>query len=100
MAIVLNIVVCTEYENLLFSCKDALDDFMIRREELRQYGQNNQEAMMTLIRLRVVYQAAYSKLIYHFDACELCQHGPTNSTSVSPFRSRTAFSESADVVLP
>ena len=91
MATVPNIVVCTEYENLLFSCKDALDDFMIRREELRQCGQNNQEAMMTLIRLRVVYQAAYSKLIHHFDACELCQHGPkTDSTAAIRFRSRTA----------
>jgi hypothetical protein len=91
MAIVLN-VVCTEYENLLFSCKGALDDFRIRREELGQYGQNNQEAMMTLVRLRAVYQTAYSKLIHHFDGCELCQHGPgkTESEAVIPFRRRTA----------
>jgi hypothetical protein len=92
MAIALNTVVCTEYENLLFSCKDALDDFRIRREELGHYGQNNQEAIMTLVRLRAVYQMAYSKLIRHFDACELCQHGPskTESGAVIPFRSRTA----------
>jgi hypothetical protein len=92
MAIALNTVVCTEYENLLFSCKDALDDFRIRREELGQYGQNNQEAMMTLVRLRAVYQMAYSNLIRHFDACELCQHGPskTESGAVISFRSRTA----------
>src|ERR1700730_15428144 len=38
MAIVLNTVVCIEYENLLFSCKDALDDFRVRREELGKYG--------------------------------------------------------------
>jgi hypothetical protein len=92
MAIVLNIVVCTEYENLLFSCKDALDNFGTRREELGQYGQNNREAMMTLVRLRGVYQTAYSKLIRHFDACELCQHGlkKTESGAVIPLRSRTA----------
>jgi hypothetical protein len=88
MAIVLNIVVCTEYENLLFSCKDALDNFGTRRQELGQYGQNNQEAMMTLVRLRAVYQTAYSRLIHHFDACELCQHEPkkTKSGTVIPFR--------------
>jgi hypothetical protein len=92
MAIVLNTVVCTEYENLLFSCKDALDNFRIRREELGQYGQNNREAMMTLLRLRAAYQTAYSRLIHHFDACELCQHGPKQAESgtVISFRRRTA----------
>jgi hypothetical protein len=92
MAIVLNTVACTEYESLLFSCKDALDNFRIRREELGQYGQNNREAMMTLVKLRAVYQTAYSRLIRHFDACELCHHGPKKaaSTTVIPFRRRTA----------
>ena len=91
MAIVLNTVVCTQYENLLFSCKDALDNFRIMREELGQYGQNNREAMTTLLRLRAAYQTAYSSLIHHFDACELCQHGPkkVESGTVIPFR-RTA----------
>jgi hypothetical protein len=92
MPIALNNVVCTEYENLLFSCKDALDVFRMRREELGHYGQNNQEAIMTLVRLRTAYQRAYSKLIRHFDACELCQHGTnkTESRAVIPFSSRTA----------
>jgi hypothetical protein len=79
-----NTVVCTEYENLLFSCKDALDDFRIRREELRQYGQNNHEAMMSLVRLRAGYQTAYSKLIHHFDSCALCQRRPGDNAQEKP----------------
>jgi len=89
---VLKIVVCPEYEKLLFSCKSAFDNFETRREQLRQYGQNNQEAMMGLVRLRAGYQRAYAKLVHHFDACELCQLGPKHSSTsrVIPFASRTA----------
>jgi hypothetical protein len=65
-----------EYEHLLLTSKTALDDFKKEREELNQYGygQNNNEAMKTLIRLRTDYQEEYSRLIHHFDVCGICQH--------------------------
>ena len=66
--------VCSEYECLLLLSKTAFDDFRIKREELNQYGQNNNEAMKTLIHLRTVCYDAYSRLIHHFDECEVCQY--------------------------
>ena len=66
--------VCPEYECLLLLSKTALDDFARKREELNQYGQNNNETMKCLLRLRAVYQETYSKLMSHFDACEVCQY--------------------------
>jgi hypothetical protein len=66
--------VCPEYECLLLLSKTALDGFARKREELSQYGQNNHEAMKCLLHLRAAYQDSYSKLLHHFDSCQVCQY--------------------------
>jgi hypothetical protein len=90
--------VCMEYEGLLLISKTALDNFKKEREELNEYGcgQNKNEAMKTLIRLRADYQRAYSRLIHHFDVCGLCQHVSKISERTQPISSSViAFKRSS-----
>jgi hypothetical protein len=89
--------VCTEYECLLLLSKAAFDDFRTRHSELRPSERNSPEGELALRRLREDYEASYSRLVSHFDDCELCQsmselshRGETRYAPVIPFRRRSA----------
>jgi hypothetical protein len=93
----LKTLVCVEYEGLLLASKTAFNDFKVRREELRQAGRTDEKAIASLVQLRAEYQEAYSRLIHHFDDCELCEYmsglpvkSQTSSASVIPFERRSA----------
>jgi len=88
---------CLEYEGLLLASKTAFNDFKVRREELQQAGRSDEEAIVFLVQLRGEYQEAYSRLIHHFDECELCEYmsrlpvkSQTSSASIIPFQRRSA----------
>jgi hypothetical protein len=66
--------VCPEYECLLLLSKTALDDFTTKQEEISYYGENNNKTRKHLLHLFSVYQETYSKLMLHFDGCEVCQY--------------------------
>ena len=88
---------CLEYEGLFLASKTAFNDFKVRREELQQAGRSDEQGIGSLIQLRADYQEAYSRLIHHFDECELCEYmsrlpvkSQTSSASVIPFQRRSA----------
>jgi hypothetical protein len=88
---------CPEYEGLLAASKDAFNDFKIQRERYEQSGREDEEVIGSLIELRAEYQGAYSKLIHHFDRCELCQYmsampaqSKPSAASVIPFQRRAS----------
>ena len=89
--------VCTEYECLLLLSKAAFDDFRMKHAELRPSERNSPEGELALRRLREDYEASYSRLVSHFDHCELCQSmselsskGQSRYAPVIPFRRRSA----------
>lgn len=93
----LRTAICPEYEGLLAASKAAFDDFKTQREGFKQSGREDEEAMGSLTELRVEYQEAYSKLIHHFDRCELCQYmsrqpqkTKPSTASVIPFQRRAS----------
>ena len=91
--------VCSEYEALLYTSKSALDEFRAAFEtssdaEGRKDESDQQEP---LTRLKEKYERAYTRLIQHFDQCELCKisqksknKNPPHPDRVIPFRRRSA----------
>jgi|SRR5580704_5675996 hypothetical protein len=93
----LRTAMCPEYEGLLASSKAAFNDFKVQREGFQQSGREDEEVISSLIELRAEYQEAYSKLIHHFDQCELCQYmsatpakSEPSTASVIPFQRRAS----------
>jgi hypothetical protein len=93
----LKTAMCPEYEGLLAASKAAFDDFKIQREGYERSGREDEEVIHSLTRLRAEYQEAYSKLIQHFDHCELCQYmsampakSRPSTESVIPFQRRAS----------
>jgi len=89
--------VCTEYECLLLLSKAAFDDFRKKHAELSESERNDQEGAVTLRRLREEYEESYSRLVRHFDTCEICQSmselaikGQAKYAHVIPFKRRSA----------
>jgi len=90
--------VCTEYECLLLLSKAAFDDFRIKHEKLSAAERKSPQGEPELRRLREQYEAAYARLVKHFDTCEICQSMSELSTqgqtrqaaSVIPFKRRSA----------
>jgi|SRR5580704_1322400 hypothetical protein len=89
----LKTAMCPEYEGLLAASKAAFDGFKIQREGYERSGREDEQVIQSLLELRAEYQEAYSKLIHHFDRCELCQYmaampakSKPSTASVIPFR--------------
>jgi hypothetical protein len=93
----LRTAMCPEYEGLLVASKTAFSHFKVQRDGLQQSGREDEEAIDSLIELRAEYQEAYSKLIHHFDQCELCQYmsrlpikTKTSTVSIIPFQRQSS----------
>ena len=89
--------VCAEYECLLLLSKAAFDDFRVKHTQLTPLERSCGEGASTLRGLREDYEAAYSRLVHHFDSCETCQsvsefstRPQTRDSSVIPFKRRSA----------
>jgi hypothetical protein len=65
--------VCTDYEKLLVTCKNALDRWRKRREEVLAAGLSGDKVANELLRLQADYAKAYSRLERHEHECGLCQ---------------------------
>jgi len=93
----LKTAMCPEYEGLLAASKAAFDDFKTQREGYERSGRQDEAVIDSLTVLRAGYQEAYSKLIHHFDQCELCQYmsampakSKPSTASVIPFQRRAS----------
>jgi hypothetical protein len=65
--------VCTEYEQLLHECQDALETWRRRRDEVTKEHLTGKEIGYELQKLQANYAKAYSNLNRHDKECELCQ---------------------------
>jgi len=79
--------ICNEYENLLFACQKALENWRTRREEIASLGFASKKTSDELLRLQADYARAYSRLESHEEHCELCRFvskiGGRNYSSIS-----------------
>jgi muconolactone delta-isomerase len=79
--------ICTDYENLLFSCQKALESWRARREEAASQGFASKKTSDELLRLQADYASAYSRLESHEERCSLCRFvskiGGRNYSSIS-----------------
>jgi hypothetical protein len=64
---------CTDYENLLYACQHALEDWCARREQIASHGFASKEAAGEITRLQAAFVRAYSHLDTHKEHCELCR---------------------------
>jgi hypothetical protein len=65
--------ICTDYENLLFACRKALEEWRTRREEVATQGFVDKHISDELLRLQANYARAYARLESHDTHCELCR---------------------------
>lgn len=65
--------ICTDYENLLFACQRALENWNARREEVVSHGFASKQTADELVHLAADYARAYSHLESHKEHCELCR---------------------------
>jgi hypothetical protein len=65
--------ICTDYENLLFACQRALENWCVRREEVATHGFASKATADELVNLQIAFARAYSRLESHKEHCELCR---------------------------
>ena len=65
--------ICTEYEQLLHECQNALEIWRRRREEVAEAHLTGKQIGYELQKLQANYAKAYSSLNRHDKECELCQ---------------------------
>ena len=79
--------ICTDYEDLLFACQRALENWNARREEIVTHGFASKQTADELVHLAAAYARAYSHLESHKERCELCRFvskiGGRNYPSIS-----------------
>jgi hypothetical protein len=66
---------CSEYEQLLKQCQQALLLLHERREQVRQDRLTGVEVGRELLTLQARYAKAYSALLKHSKNCDRCQFG-------------------------
>ncbi len=71
--LVVNLVLCTEYERLLDKCQDALTMWDERHAEIYRSGSNDNEPDGELRRLQKKFARAYAALRRHTHDCLQCQ---------------------------
>jgi hypothetical protein len=65
--------ICTDYENLLFACQRALENWSARREDVATLGFASKAIADELMSLQIAFARAYSRLESHKEHCELCR---------------------------
>lgn len=79
--------ICTEYENLLFACQQALENWRTRRDEVASLNFVGKKNSNDLLRLQAEYARAHFRLETHEESCELCRFvskiGGRNYSSIS-----------------
>jgi hypothetical protein len=65
--------VCTEYEQLLHDCQNALEIWRRRRDEAARTNLTGKQIGDELQKLQANYAKAYSALNRHDKECELCR---------------------------
>src|SRR4249920_3062347 len=65
--------VCTEYDELLHNCQDALEIWRRRRDEAARGNLTGKQIGDELQKLQANYAKAYAALNRHDKECELCQ---------------------------
>jgi hypothetical protein len=65
--------ICTDYENLLFACQRALENWCGRRVEVASHGFASEVTADELVSLQTAYARAYSRLESHKEHCEVCR---------------------------
>jgi hypothetical protein len=63
---------CSDYESLLHMCRAALDEYRLSHQELARSDDNYLKEITVLSCLREGYERAYSRLVRHFENCEVC----------------------------
>ena len=66
---------CSEYEQLLKQCQQALIVLHERREQVRQDRLSGVEVGRELLTLQARYAKAYGALLKHSKTCDRCQFG-------------------------
>jgi len=66
-------VFCTQYEQLLELCQNALSSWAKRREEAWQMGLRGKELGGELVRLQAEFAKSYAILSKHTRECPLCE---------------------------
>jgi hypothetical protein len=66
-------VFCTQYEQLLELCQNALSSWAKRREEAWQMGLRGKELGGELVRLQAEFAKSYAILSKHTRECPLCK---------------------------
>jgi hypothetical protein len=65
--------VCSDYEQLLYDCQNALEIWRRRRDEAARANLTGKQIGDELQKLQANYAKAYSALNRHDKHCELCQ---------------------------
>ncbi len=65
--------VCSDYEQLLYDCQNALEMWRRRRDEAARANLTGKQIGDELQKLQANYAKAYSALNRHDKQCELCQ---------------------------
>jgi hypothetical protein len=65
--------VCSDYEQLLYDCQNALEIWRHRRDEAARANLTGKQIGDELQKLQANYAKAYSALNRHDKQCELCQ---------------------------
>ena len=65
--------VCSDYEQLLYDCQNALELWRRRRDEAARANLSGKQIGDELQKLQAKYAKAYSALNRHDKECELCQ---------------------------
>ncbi|HKI13136.1 MAG TPA: hypothetical protein VKA02_13540 [Candidatus Acidoferrum sp.] len=65
--------VCTEYEELLTACHNALEGWRKRRDEIARLHLQGKKAGDELLRLQADYAEAHVQLESHEENCQTCR---------------------------
>ena len=65
--------VCAEYERLLAACRNALENWRNRREEIATLHLQGKQVGDELLRLQADYAKAHSLLEKHEENCQTCR---------------------------
>lgn len=65
--------VCTEYEELLTACHNALENWRNRRNEIARLHLQGKKVGDELLRLQADYAKAHVRLELHEESCQTCR---------------------------
>lgn len=80
--------ICAEYEALLHKCKSAQDEWQDREEKSTQNNPGATQQDQVLVRLREYYERLFTRLMDHYERCEICQFAQRAGGKTPPRHSR------------